>query len=88
MNQKKEFISQTADNLIAQGRTMAASDLAKLLNQNNFRAQNGSQYKGGRGTFKLIRETWHSFNSQHGFARETQNIADAFVNNQGKYVYQ
>jgi hypothetical protein len=58
MNKKKHYIWQLASFLANHEMTMSAEELADHLNRNHFLTSYGAEYQGGRGTYKLITETW------------------------------
>ncbi|MGB5446167.1 MAG: hypothetical protein WBM99_11740 [Psychromonas sp.] len=78
MDIKKQYISDLATFLSNQDKVMSAEELASHLNRNGFRTSYDSKYKGGLGTYKLIKSTW----SDHYLAGEkieADNVAAAFV---------
>ena len=83
---KKGFISDLANKLIAGGKTMAGNDLAIELNLNNFKTDAGDQYKGKRGTYRLIKST-HDWLYSKKMLTEANNVALAFPKPNGKYAY-
>ena len=46
-----------------------------------------SVYQGGRGTYKLIQETWSWVNTDLGLPNEAKKIAEALVKHDGSYAY-
>jgi hypothetical protein len=58
MNEKKAYIWKLAAFLHSQSMVMSGEELAEHLNRNSFLTTYGAEYEGGRGTYKLIRETW------------------------------
>ena len=87
MNKKKYFIWQLAAFLSNNGMTMSGEELADHLNRNKFLTSYGSEYQGGRGTYKLIQETWTWVNTDLGLPSEAKKIAEAFVKPDGSYAY-
>ena len=57
MNEKKHYVWQLGAFLANQGMIMSGEELAEHLNRNSFLTNYGTEYKGRRGTYKLIRET-------------------------------
>lgn len=88
MNQKKLYIWRLASFLHQYGMRMSGEELADHLNRNGFLTAYGSEYAGGRGTYKLIRETWHWVHDDLGLDEEAQRIAEAFVKPDGSYAYE
>ena len=44
--------------------------------------------RGGRGTYKLIHETWRWLNDDLGLSEEAAKIAEAYVLPTGEYAYE
>ncbi len=86
MDVKKQYISDLARFLNNQGKVMSGEELATHLNRNGFSTSYGSKYKGGRGTYKLIKSIW-SVHDSAGENIEAENIATAFVKPSGGYAY-
>lgn len=57
MKEKKHYVWQLGAFLANQGMIMSGEELAEHLNRNSFLTNYGTEYKGRRGTYKLIRET-------------------------------
>ena len=55
--------------------TMSNDELADHLNRNKLLTGYGTEYSGGRGTFTLIRETWHWLNDTCGLPDEAHKVA-------------
>jgi hypothetical protein len=66
---------------------MSGYELASHLNRNKFLTSYGTMYKGQRGIYKLIRETWHWVHTDLGLTEEAKKIAGAYVKPDGKYAY-
>ena len=88
MNKKKLYIWRLASFLHQHGMTMSGEELAEHLNRNKFLTSYGEQYKGGRGTYKLIRETWQWVHDELGIDDEADKIAAAYVKPDGSYAYE
>ncbi|AGH81272.1 hypothetical protein PCNPT3_06660 [Psychromonas sp. CNPT3] len=86
MDIKKKYISDLATFLSNQGKVMSGEELAVHLNRNGFRTSYGSKYKGGRGTYKLIKSIWSTHDSAEE-RNEADNVANAFVKPNGGYAY-
>ncbi|MCX7000489.1 MAG: hypothetical protein NT106_09390 [Candidatus Sumerlaeota bacterium] len=88
MNEKKLYVWKLADFLSQHDMRMSGKELADHLNRNNFLTSYGSTYKGGKGTYKLISETWHWLHDELGLEDEANKIAEAYVKPDGSYAYQ
>ena len=88
MNDKKTYIWKLAEFLHNQGMVMSGEELADHLNRNDFLTSYGTQYQGGRGTYKLILETWKWLNDDLGLNKEAEHVAIAFVKPDGSYAYE
>ena len=66
---------------------MSAKELAIHLNDNNFKTNYNEKFKGGRGTYKLIRETWHTLNDELSLPNDAEKIAISFVKSNGDFAY-
>ena len=84
---KKLYVWQLAAFLRHYKMTMSGEELAAHLNRNNFLAGTGEKYKGGRGTYTLIRETWRWVNNDLDLPEEAAKIAKAYVKPNGSYAY-
>jgi hypothetical protein len=67
---------------------MSGDELAAHLNRNKFLTSYGSEYSGGRGTYKLIKETWHWVKNDLGLDEEAAKVAEVFVKPDGTYAYE
>lgn len=68
--------------------TMSAEELADHLNRNNFLTSYGTEYQGGRGTYKLIKETWDWLQNGLKLPNEAKKVATAYVKPDGTYAYE
>lgn len=86
MSDKKKYISELAVFLSSQNTIMSGEELAKHLNRNNILTSYGKPYKGGRGTYKLIRGTykWLHDNAK---IEEARCVAKVFVKPNGIHAY-
>jgi len=82
----KQFVSNLAQQLHAQGQTMMAYDLANQLNANGIKTTYGSTYAGARGTYTLIEATYHWLDNQ-GLSNDAHLVAVAFTKPDGTYAY-
>lgn len=87
MNKKKYYIWQLASFLASHAMTMSAEELAAHLNRNEFLTSYGTEYQGGRGTYKLIKETWDWLQNGLQLPDEAKKVAEAFVKPDGTYAY-
>jgi len=88
MNKKKMYVWKLADFFQQHKMRMSGEELADHLNRNNFMTSYGTEYSGGRGTYKLIRETWVWLNDDLGLEDEAKKVAEAFVKPDGSYAYE
>lgn len=87
MNKKKYYIWQLASFLASHNMTMSGEELADHLNRNKFLTRDGTEYQGGRGTYKLIKETWEWLEKGLELPAEAKKIANVFVRPDGSYAY-
>jgi hypothetical protein len=87
MNQKKLYVWRLASFLYSHNMVMSGDELAAHLNRNNFRTGYDTEFSGGRGTFTLIRTTWHWVNDELGLEDEARNIAMAYVKPDGSHAW-
>lgn len=88
MNQKKLYIYQLADFLYAHDMKMSGEELAEHLNRNGFLTEYGSEYQGGRGTYRLIKEVWSWLQNELKAEQAAEKVARAFVKPDGTYAYE
>jgi len=88
MNEKKIYIWKLAAFLHSQEMVMSGEELAEHLNRNNFLTSYGTEYQGGRGTYKLIKQTWKWLHEDLNLKEEASHIARAFVKPNGGYAYE
>jgi len=88
MNKKKLYVWQLGSFLERHGMTMSGDELAAHLNRNKFLTACGTEYAGGRGTYKLIHETWRWLHDELDIADEAEKVAMAFVKSDGTYAYE
>jgi len=88
MNKKKYYIWQLAAFLTSHEMVMSGDELADHLNRNRFLTNYGTEYQGGRGTYKLIKETWEWLQNGLHLPDEAKKIAEAFVKSDGTYAYE
>ena len=85
MKENKEYVRKLANSLIS-GKTMYVEELRNKLNENEFFTTRGTEYKKGRGIYKLISATFHWLEAQN-LLGEAQKVAKAFVKPNGSYAY-
>ena len=88
MNDKKTYIWKLATFLYSQDMVMSGEELAEHLNRNNFLTSYGTEYQGGRKTYRLIKQTWKWVNDDLGLDKEALHVARAFVKPDGGYAYE
>jgi hypothetical protein len=88
MNEKKIYIWKLATFLNSQNMVMSGEELAEHLNRNKFLTSYGTEYHGGRGTYKLINQTWKWLHNSLKLPEEAKHVARAFVKPNGGYAYE
>jgi hypothetical protein len=88
MNEKKTYVWRLATFLHSNSMVMSGEELAEHLNRNKFLTSYGTEYEGGRGTYRLIRQTWKWLNDELGLPKEAEHVALAFVKPDGGYAYE
>ncbi len=88
MNDKKVYIGKLGVFLHSQKKVMSGEELAEHLNRNNFLTSYGTEYQGGRGTYKLIKQTWIWLKHDLNLDFEAEAVALAFVKSNGNYAYE
>lgn len=88
MEEKKLYIWRLAEFLDRYNMKMSAEELANHLNRNGFLTSYGTEYQGGRGTYKLISETWHWINDALKLPDEARKVSHSFVKSDGTFAYQ
>jgi hypothetical protein len=83
---KKEYIGHLANVLVSNNTTMTGEKLAHHLNEIGFKTSYGTEYRGERGTYKLISDTYDWFVA-NGKQADADNIAHAFTKPDGTYAY-
>lgn len=87
MERKKQHIWELAKSVIGKDTHMSGKELADDLNMNGYLTSYGEAYKGGRGTYALIRATYHWLESDQHLPEEAGQVALAFVKADGAYAY-
>ena len=87
MNEKKIYIWKLATFLHTHEMVMSGEERAAHLNRNIFLTSYGTKYQGGRGTYKLIKQTWKWLYKDLKLKKEANHVAKAFVNQNGDYAY-
>lgn len=88
MKEKKTYIWRLAEFLSNHQMKMSVEELASHLNRNNFLTSYGTEYTGGRGTYKLVRETWKWLQDEMELEEGAAAVASAFVKSDGEYAYE
>ncbi len=88
MECKKHHIWELAKSLTGNGAHMSGRELADDLNTNGYLTSYGEAYKGGRGTYSLIRATYHWLDTEQHMSQEADKVAVAFVKPDGTYAYE
>jgi len=86
MEQKKLYIWMLAQFLYNNNSKMSGKELAEHLNRNNFLTSYATEYQGGRGVYKLIKETWTWLDSIN-LPEEAKKVAIVYVKEDGTYAY-
>lgn len=87
MNKKKLYIWKLATFLYSENMVMSGRELAEHLNRNKMLTKNGKKYKGNRGIYNLINQTWKWLYYDLKLKGEAKYVAKAFVESNGKYAY-
>ena len=87
MNNKKAYIWKLAVFLDSNNMKMSGKELAEHLNRNNFLTVYGAEYVGGKGTYKLISETYHWLD-RLDLKDEADKVARVYVKQDGTYAYE
>ena len=88
MNEKKRYIWKLGVFLHSNKMVMSGEELADHLNRNDFLTSYGTEYQGGRGTYKLIKETWRWVYDDLDLQDDANKIAEAFVKPDGSFAYE
>jgi hypothetical protein len=86
MNKKKMYLVKLAEFLVANGMYMSGPELVDHLNRNGFFTALGEPYKGGRGVYKLLNETYKWLESL-GLDDDTARFPQAFVDGNGEFPW-
>ena len=80
---KKLYIWKLATFLHSQEMVMSGEELAEHLNRNQFLTSYGTEYQGGRETYRLINQTWKWLHDDLKLLEEAKHVARAFVKPKG-----
>lgn len=80
------FVEWVAGELHKRGSVMSVQALADLLNVRGHRTNDDDEYAGGRGTYRLVRGTYHRLNRSEK-TKEAEMVACAFVKPDGNYAF-
>ncbi|HON98705.1 MAG TPA: hypothetical protein PK222_10715 [Bacteroidales bacterium] len=83
---KYEYIGELAEFLARNNKIMSGYELAQHLNRNGFRTSYNTNYLGGRGTYKLIKDCYNYY-SELKKQQVADSIANSFVDANGNYAY-
>jgi hypothetical protein len=86
MNRQKQFVRDLAKLCDCYGLRLLAESLAALLNGAQISTTYGSSYKGKRGTFRLVKQTFREL-MRLGQPAEAAMVAGAFTWADGTYAY-
>ena len=84
----KTYVWRLAQFLAEQAKVMSGRELADHLNRNEIRTTYGERYAGGRGIYKLVRETYKWLAEGLGLEEEAEKVAVSFVKDDGTYAYE
>ena len=87
-DKKMETIGKLAVFLANNDQYMSGQELAKYLNRNGIKAQNGTEYSvnGGRGIYRVIKNAWVYFQDIRDY-QTAYCIARSFKKENGDYAY-
>lgn len=85
--EKYTKIGSIAQFLLDNQMKMTGRTLDDLFNTNEIWTSYGSEYVGGRGTYRLIRNAYHFYDDQ-GDERMAKMIAEAFIMPKGYYAWE
>jgi hypothetical protein len=83
---KYDFVEWVAVELRKQGTFMSVPTLVSLVNERGYRTDYGTEFSGGRGSYKLVSGTYHRFTAA-GHADRARNVAVAFRKPNFEYAY-
>lgn len=86
INPRHQLISDIAEECSKNASTMNVTELAQRLNEKGLKTTYGSDYSGGRGTYRLIQSAYWCYErmEEHDKAK---HIADSFVNAKGNCAW-
>ena len=83
---KYDFVEWVAVELRKQGAFMSVPTLVSLANAQGYRTNYGTEFSGGRGSYKLVSGTYHRL-AAAGHAGRAKNVAVAFRKPNFEYAY-
>lgn len=83
---KYGFVDWVAAELRKQGTFMSVPTLVTLVNEQGYRTNYGTEFSGGRGSYKLVSGTYHRLKAA-GHADRARNVAVAFRKPNFEYAY-
>jgi hypothetical protein len=84
----KVYVWRLARFLAEADKVMSGSELAGHLNRNGMKTTYGERYAGGRGTYKLIGDTYKWLADGMGLREDAEKVAVSFVKDDGTYAYE
>lgn len=79
------FVSDTAVDLSRRGATLPVPLLAERLNSAGCLTSYGTEYRGGRGTYRLIHATYDALVAQ-GRHEEADAVAESYIKPDGTHA--
>lgn len=86
-NEKFLYIWRLSRFLYENGKTMSGEELAMHLNRNEFKTSYGTEYEGGRGTYRLVAAVWEWLQNDLKLSEEAKMVASSFVNSENLYAF-
>ena len=86
INPRHLLISEIAEECSKNESTMTVTELARRLNEKGLKTSCGSEYSGGRGTYRLIQSAYWCYERKEEHDK-AKHIADSFVNAKGNCVW-
>lgn len=83
----REAVAFIATELRKQDAKMTVRMLCQILNQLGFSTTYGTEYKGGRGSYKMVSGAWHYYHNVLKKQDVAESIAQAFTKPNGDYAY-
>jgi hypothetical protein len=87
MTGSMQLVRNQAERCGREGVTIPVPDLAPRLTAAGHLTGYGTPYKGGRGTYRLVRATYHRL-IRAGLRAEAEMVARAFTRPDGRWAWQ